>query len=205
MKELYAALVKFQSLLTPVGKSVTNPYFKSKYAPLNEVVELINPLLAQCDLAVLQPMTSFDDGTPALKTIVIHVSGQSIENVTPLFLVKNDPQSHGSAVTYARRYGLMSMLGVVADEDDDGNKSSNRQTDKPQESYKAKQDTSSNGTPATIKQKVLIKKLLDEKGVSIDDMQNYLIDEYGIDGPMSSRDASFVIESESSITKNVTV
>ncbi len=123
MTELYKALVAFQAELTPVGKSASNPFFKSKYAPLHEVVALVNPLLAKHKLAVLQPMTELD-GQPALKTIIAHESGEFIEEITPLFLVKNDPQAHGSAVTYARRYGLMSMLGIVADEDDDGNKAS---------------------------------------------------------------------------------
>jgi len=122
MEQLAKAFVAFQAELTPVGKSATNPFFKSKYAPLHEVVALVTPLLAKHRLAVLQPMSVLPDGTPALKTILLHESGEKIEELTPLFLVKNDPQAHGSAVTYARRYGLMSITGMVADEDDDGHR-----------------------------------------------------------------------------------
>ncbi len=124
MKELPKAFVALQADLTPVAKSKTNPFFKSKYAPLPEVMETIQPLLAKHKLAVMQPMTHLD-GEPAIKTILIHESGEMIEEVSPVFLDKKNAQSHGSAITYARRYGVMSLLGLVADDDDDdGNRAS---------------------------------------------------------------------------------
>ena len=123
MKELPKAFVALQADLTPVAKSKTNPFFKSKYAPLPEVMETIQPLLAKHKLAVMQPMTHLD-GEPAIKTILVHESGEMIEEVSPVFLDKKNAQSHGSAITYARRYGVMSLLGLVADDDDDGNRAS---------------------------------------------------------------------------------
>lgn len=119
LDKLAPALVALQADLTPVAKSASNPFFKSSYAPLPEVMEAVQPLLAKHKLAVSQFLTNLD-GTSALRTILIHESGQYIEDVQPLLLVKNDPQSQGSATTYARRYGIMSVLGVVADNDDDG-------------------------------------------------------------------------------------
>ena len=123
MKELPKAFVALQADLKPVSKSATNPFFKSKYAPLPEVMESIQPLLAKHKLAVMQPMTHLD-GEPAIKTILVHESGEMIEEVSPVFLDKKNAQSHGSAITYARRYGVMSLLGLVADDDDDGNRAS---------------------------------------------------------------------------------
>lgn len=120
LDKLAPALVALQADLTPVAKSASNPFFKSSYAPLPEVMEAVQPLLAKHKLAVTQFLSNID-GISAMRTILLHESGQYIEDVQPLLLVKNDPQSQGSATTYARRYGLMSVLGVVADEDDDGN------------------------------------------------------------------------------------
>lgn len=121
LDEIAPALVAFQADLTPVSKSATNPFFKNKYAPLPEVMEAIQPLLAKHGLAIIQLVTNID-GVSALNTVVLHESGQKLEAIQPLLLTKQDPQAQGSAITYARRYGVMSALGIVADEDDDGNK-----------------------------------------------------------------------------------
>lgn len=121
LDKLAPALVALQADLTPVDKSASNPFFKSSYAPLPEVMKAVQPLLAKHKLAVSQFLTHLE-GQSAMRTILLHESGQFIEDVQPLLLVKQDPQSQGSATTYARRYGVMSVLGVVADEDDDGNR-----------------------------------------------------------------------------------
>ena len=149
MENLAKAFVALQADLTPVAKSAVNPFFKSNYAPLPEVMETIQPLLAKHKLAVMQPMTHLE-GEPAIKTILVHESGEMIEEVSPVFLNKKDAQSHGSAITYARRYGIMSLLGLVADDDDDGNKASQA----PQ------------SRPASQKQLDLIKQLASQQGVS---------------------------------------
>jgi hypothetical protein len=120
LTKLAPALVALQADLKPIAKTATNPFFKSKYAPLTEVMESVQPLLAKHKLAVSQFVTHLD-GASALRTILIHESGQLLQDVQPLLLVKQDPQGQGSAITYARRYGVMAVLGLVADEDDDGN------------------------------------------------------------------------------------
>ncbi|HWZ65598.1 MAG TPA: ERF family protein [Patescibacteria group bacterium] len=124
--KLAPALVAFQGDLIPVEKSSTNPFFKSKYADLPTVMSAVQPILAAHKLAVTQFITHLEGGS-ALRTILMHESGQYIEDVMPLLLAKQDPQGQGSAITYARRYSFMSVLGIVADEDDDGNKASMRQ------------------------------------------------------------------------------
>jgi hypothetical protein len=82
------------------------------------------PHLNDNGIVVLQP-TAFIDGKNFIKTILLHESGESIEALTEIIYSKqNDAQSQGSGITYARRYGLQSLVNVGA-EDDDGNKASN--------------------------------------------------------------------------------
>lgn len=157
IKELAAALVALQADLVPVGKTAENPFFKSKYADLPSVMQAVQPLLANHKLAVSQFITNID-GQSALRTILMHESGQSIEDVMPLLLPKEDPQGQGSAITYARRYSFMAVLGVVADEDDDGNKAS-----KPGQTSQTKPQTSP-AKPASPKQLDFIRQLAHDKG-----------------------------------------
>jgi len=117
MKEIAAALFKFQQEVGKVTKDATNPFFKSKYATLSNVLEVIKEPLDNAKLVVVQ---SPDYGI--LNTRVVHVdSGEFIESKYPLKPVKEDPQAMGSAITYARRYALVSMLCLDVDDDDDGN------------------------------------------------------------------------------------
>jgi hypothetical protein len=120
INELAEALVAAQGEFSAVPKGSVNPFFKSKYAALPDVVASASPVLAKHGLAVTQFVS--DDDT--LTTYLIHKSGQFIAHRAELHLVKDDPQSVGSAVTYQRRYSYMSCLGLVADDDDDGNAAS---------------------------------------------------------------------------------
>jgi hypothetical protein len=118
--DLYAALSAFQAEVVTVPKTGSNPFFKSSYATLDGILKAALPVLSKHGLAVVQ-LPSYLDGHPALRTVITHTSGQSIEGTAPLSLVKDDPQSQGSAITYLRRYALAGALGIVIDEDDDGN------------------------------------------------------------------------------------
>jgi len=145
INELAAALAKAQGEFSAVPKDSTNPFFKSSYAALPEVVKTATPVLAKYGLAVSQFISVDDNGNDALMTYLIHSSGQYIAHTMKLHLIKDDPQGQGSAVTYARRYSYMSALGLVADVDDDGNAASQPQAqrtyapkaDKPQYETKA--------------------------------------------------------------------
>ena len=119
-KSIYAALAAAQSEMGPAIKDSNNPAFRSKYADLGNVVEACMPALNANGIAVIQP--PFDDETGRyVKTIFLHgETGEVLECRVPLIVGKNDMQGYGSAVTYARRYGLMAMAGI-APEDDDGN------------------------------------------------------------------------------------
>lgn len=123
LKDLIGALAKAQGEFLPVIKASNNTFFKSKYADLTDIVRTIQPTLTEHGLVVSQ-FPSSDDRGPTLVTYLMHVSGQYLVHSMPLFLPKDDPQGQGSAITYARRYAYCSVLGVVADADDDGNRAS---------------------------------------------------------------------------------
>lgn len=123
MKEISKALQKFQSEIKPVVKDTENPFFKSTYADLTAITEAIKEPLKKNGLCYTQTMKS--NGQNILKTILLHAdSGEMIESECPLILVKQDMQSLGSAITYARRYSLSAILGLVTEDDDDGNRAS---------------------------------------------------------------------------------
>lgn len=125
--QLAAALVKFQAEIGAVAKTSANPFFKSKYAALPDVVQHAQPVLAKFGLAVSQTVGFWATDTGVIDTLtttLVHESGETVRDTMRLHLVKDDPQAQGSAITYARRYAYMSILGLVADEDDDGNAAS---------------------------------------------------------------------------------
>jgi hypothetical protein len=119
--KLATALVAVQGEMPALKKTANNPFFKSKYVDLATVMENILPILSKHGIALTQFVSNID-GQSALTTTLVHTSGEYMSAQMPLLLPKNDPQGQGSAITYARRYGAMAALGIVADEDDDGNK-----------------------------------------------------------------------------------
>lgn len=127
INELAAALVAAQAEFGAVPKGATNPFFKSKYASLPDVVQHASPILAKHGLAISQHVTYDETGRDALMTYLLHKSGQYIAYSMKLHLVKEDPQAQGSAITYARRYSYQAVLGLVTDEDDDGQRATQAQ------------------------------------------------------------------------------
>lgn len=123
--KLAAAMVAVQSELQPAIKDKLNPGFKgAKYADLNAVWDAARPYLTKNGIAVLQFPSEAAPGFIGLVTILMHVSGEYIEEKLVIPLSKQDPQGAGSGLTYARRYAFSGALGIVADEDDDGNAAS---------------------------------------------------------------------------------
>lgn len=119
------ALLKAQGEMGNASKGASNPFFKSKFADLNAVREATIPVLNTNGITVLQPTNVFD-GKPYVETILLHSSGEFLTSLTEIIAPKaNDPQAHGSGVSYARRYGLQSFLCIGA-EDDDGEKAMGR-------------------------------------------------------------------------------
>jgi hypothetical protein len=144
MKELAKALCSFQKEMRPVAFDRTNPYFKSKYATLSALVSTAAPILSKYGLSVSQILV--DDG--AVQTILLHESGEMLQGTLRIEPAKKDPQGVGSAITYARRYSYASILGIVSDEDDDGNAATH--TNKAEEPAKVQEYVKTGGIFAPI-------------------------------------------------------
>jgi hypothetical protein len=125
------ALVTAQAELGHAPTNGENPHFKSKYADLPSIIDTIRPVLAKHGLACIQRSMDADGGVKT-QTVILHQSGEWIAD-DGLFVPagKKDAQGFGSAQTYSRRYGMATLLGIAAGEDDDGNaavKSQRQQT-----------------------------------------------------------------------------
>lgn len=121
IKNLAKALAKFQGEVRDPAKNEKNPFFKSKYVPLDALIEAVRPTLSANGLSIIQ-MPSGDGKTISLKTIILHESGEWIESdLFSLVIAKADAQGAGSGVTYARRYQLGAVLNIGWTDDDDGN------------------------------------------------------------------------------------
>lgn len=120
--KLAEALSSAQATMSGAKKDKANPFFKSKYADLSSIFEAVKEPFAENGLCITQIMEVLESGRTVLKTMLMHKSGQSI--VSSMILPDiADPQKLGSAITYFRRYSLMSIAGIPA-EDDDGNSAS---------------------------------------------------------------------------------
>lgn len=121
---LAKALVEFHKKVPSVTKEATNPFFKSKYASLSNIIDTIKPSLSECGLTLMQ----FPVGEDGLHSILIHAeSGEYIGAYYEMPVAKkDDPQALGSSITYARRYSLQAILMINVEEDDDGNKASGK-------------------------------------------------------------------------------
>jgi hypothetical protein len=117
ISELAKALVLFHVKVDTIKKDAKNPFFKSTYASLPNILEGINEPLIESGLSVAQ----FPSGENGLTSILLHESGEFISAEYQMRPVKDDPQGRGSCITYQRRYALASILGLNIDEDDDGN------------------------------------------------------------------------------------
>jgi len=125
--KIASALVKAQATMGNAVKDSKNPFFKSNYADLNAVREACLPALNANGVSVLQPTVSID-GRSFVETVLLHESGEFISSLTEVLCAKqNDPQAHGSGISYARRYGLQSLVNLGS-ADDDGEAAMNRST-----------------------------------------------------------------------------
>lgn len=116
--KLATALVKARRAMGAATKSATNPHFKTKYADLAAVVEACMEHLLANGIVPLQQSEPTHDGV-LMRTTLLHESGEWVASKLFLPATKQDPQAYGSAITYARRYGLAAIV-CLATEDDDG-------------------------------------------------------------------------------------
>ena len=119
--KLAEALAKAQSEMESAKKDSMNPHFKNKYADIASIIDAVRAPLAKHGLSYVQ----FVEDDFYLVTLLMHTSGEWISGRMKLILMKHDMQGLGSAITYARRYGLSAMVGIAQD-DDDGNAASHQ-------------------------------------------------------------------------------
>ena len=122
--DLALGLLTFHKEVGTIKKDSTNPFFKSKYASLSNILDAIEEPLLKSELVVLQ----FPNGE-GLTTQLVHKSGQFIRATYTMPIKEaNNPQALGSSITYARRYALAAVLSLNIDEDDDANAASSHST-----------------------------------------------------------------------------
>jgi hypothetical protein len=148
---LAKALSQFQGEIKNPNNTADNPFFKSKYAPLNDILNLVRPVLSKHGLSIVQA-PSGDGENIIIFTTLIHSSGEWIE-FEPLTLKadKVTAQGAGSAITYGRRYALSAVLGISSEDDDDGNGAEPKKANKDNKSTQ-QNNKQSDKTPKASKQ-----------------------------------------------------
>jgi hypothetical protein len=141
INEILSALSNARKNLARVKKTKKNTYYKSKYADLTDVMNACEEKLRDQGIEIMQSLDAVDEKS-ILHTRLIHSSGQWIGSSVCLSYKQGDSQSHGSAISYMRRYSLVTLVGIcVEDEDDDGNAACGREKIKGQdEPHKSKSD-----------------------------------------------------------------
>jgi len=114
-----ADFIKAQKEIQNPTKNAVNPHFKNKYANLETVIDTIKAVMLANNFAVIQS-SHVEAGCVVVTTAFLHTSGGRLMSSTVVPLEKMSPQAGMSALTYGRRYGLLSALCLAA-EDDDGN------------------------------------------------------------------------------------
>lgn len=166
IKNLAVALSKFQNEVKNPKNTADNPFYDSKYAPLQDVLNEVRPLLSKHGLSVIQS-PSGDGQSVSITTLLLHESGEWIE-FDPLVLKaqKITPQGAGSAITYGRRYALSAILGISSEDDDDGNS-----LEKPQQDSGQKKQL-------TEKQVKRLYAIANSAGFSTADVKKVLMKDY---------------------------
>ena len=131
--KLTEALAKAQASFLAVKRTTKVDFttrsgqkIKYSYAPLSDVLDACRKVLSDNGLAIMQP-TKIVDGKLIVETLLSHISGEWIKGEILIESQTKDPQSEGSALTYARRYALSAMLGIASEEDDDAGLASDKE------------------------------------------------------------------------------
>lgn len=207
INELAGALAKVQATAPTVVKDKTAKVqmknggeYRYNYADLGSVWEAIRAPLAENGLSVAQFPETTDTGNVVVETILMHTSGQWLSSALVTRPRDDTPQSIGSAITYLRRYALSAMVGVVADEDDDGaaaSKPAERSEPARHEPPRTNGATNGAGAGITEKQLGMLRGKAKTREWSESDVVNFAAD-HGIRvarvAELTSRQASTLIE-----------
>ena len=134
IQNIYQKLNNFRVKVEAIRKDKENPYHKSKYADINTILETITDKLSEVDLIDVDTTKIDENGQLWLETKLININNpeEFLKIETPLLMKdKNNPQALGSALTYARRYNRVTLLGLEQ-EDDDGNTAAGKGQDYPE-------------------------------------------------------------------------
>ena len=181
--ELAKAMAKAQSEFGEVPLDSENPFFHSRYASLKSVMETVRPVLAKNGLSIIQT-TGFQGERFGLYTTLLHTSGDSLSGFYWINPAKPDPQGLGAAVSYARRYAMAAMLGIVNDTDDDGNATGgtvnrNTQTNVQENGHTNVKTENGNNRKITDKQAKRLYAISKSAGREDVEAQDHLQEQYG--------------------------
>lgn len=121
---LAAAQGEFEQIRRDKSVTVTmksGGKYSFSYAPLESILHSVTPALSRNGLSLTQATTMIESGKEFVETTLRHSSGETLKNLIPIFVRDDGPQAYGSALTYARRYGVTLLLCISADDDDDAN------------------------------------------------------------------------------------
>lgn len=125
--ELAEAMIQVQQTLSPALKDAENTFTNSRYATLHSIMNTCRDALLEYGIWLTQYPVSVEANQLGLVTKIVHAeTGQWQASLLTMPLPKNDPQGYGSAMTYARRYGLSALIGIVTENDDDGDLASHQ-------------------------------------------------------------------------------
>ena len=181
--ELSKAFAKMQKELEQPLKNANNPFFKSKYVPLENVVDSITKASSKHGLSFTQFPSSDENGNVTVGTMVMHESGEWIEyDHICMKPVKNDPQAVGSAITYAKRYALSAIFGITSDNDDDGNEATQLGRATPKAVPKKQVSTTSNKIPKEVVKAYEdgIKSVIDRTGKNDGSITRWFCEKLGV-------------------------
>ena len=172
--KLAAALVAFQGEVPVIPKNRTAKIptktgsYSYQYADLSDMWDAIREPLRKNGLAVLQPLTHAAATNMAIKTIIVHESGQSLSETFEFTVAGRSPQEIGSLVTYMKRYALSAALGISTDDDDDGNTATHAPKPKAQTpEWKAFSELSSVVVMHNLDKAAVARRFTDDYGMDI--------------------------------------
>ena len=197
--EIAAALSVAQAEINPAEKNATNPHLKNKYANISAIYDAVREVLPKHGLCVVQTMLPTDGTRAHVRTTLAHKSGQwfASECVMPLDR-QGGAQGMGSAITYARRYSLSAILGVVADEDDDGNGAQGRNNKAQIEKDRAAAKANNPNPPSDPQRKMFMsmmsKKHNGNRDAILDDLSKYFGRKIASSNELTKAEISEMIE-----------
>jgi hypothetical protein len=140
-------LIKLQSEIHNPTNTAINPFLKSKYAPLNEILNMVRELCNKNNFFLSQDISG-DGEFIKVQTSIVHKTGQAIKsNVLEIKPDKKGIQGAGAAITYMRRYQLLSLLGIAGEDDNDGENTEKEQVKSAPKSVKKSAPTKTKKTP----------------------------------------------------------